>query len=105
MTACATMIFTIFLYPCCVDIGTILRVSELKPLGGAVSWTGKPVSYYVHVIDRTLVCIPILQHWFCLCMLCLHLHICNLLGPPSHISPDTFLQGFLGKKLVKISVP
>ncbi|XP_031549497.1 uncharacterized protein LOC116287026 [Actinia tenebrosa] len=37
------------------DIGTILRVSELKPLGGAVSWTGKSVSYYVHVIDRTLL--------------------------------------------------
>ena len=38
-----------------VDIGTILRVSELKPNGRAVSWTGKAVSYFVHVIDRTLV--------------------------------------------------
>lgn len=38
-----------------LDIGTILRVSELKPSGRAVSWTGKPVSYFVHVIDRTLV--------------------------------------------------
>ena len=38
-----------------VDIGTILRVSELKPNGRAVSWTGKPVSYFVHVVDRTLV--------------------------------------------------
>ena len=38
-----------------LDIGTILRVSELKPNGRAVSWTGKPVSYFVHVIDRTLV--------------------------------------------------
>lgn len=37
------------------DIGTILRVSELKPNGRAVSWTGKPVSYFVHVIDRTLL--------------------------------------------------
>ncbi|XP_078355909.1 histone-lysine N-methyltransferase, H3 lysine-79 specific-like, partial [Oculina patagonica] len=37
------------------DIGTILRVSELKPSGRAVSWTGKPVSYFVHVIDRTLL--------------------------------------------------
>ena len=38
-----------------LDIGTILHVSELKPHGRAVSWTGKPVSYFVHVIDRTLV--------------------------------------------------
>lgn len=37
------------------DIGSILRVIELKPTGGAVSWTGKSVSYYVHLVDRTLV--------------------------------------------------
>lgn len=37
------------------DIGTILRVSELKPNGRAVSWTGRPVSYFVHEIDRTLL--------------------------------------------------
>ncbi|KAI9565726.1 putative histone-lysine N-methyltransferase [Daphnia sinensis] len=35
------------------DIGTIIHVSELSPLRGSVSWTGKPVSYYLHIIDRT----------------------------------------------------
>lgn len=35
------------------DIGTIMHVSEMQPLQGSVSWTGKPVSYYLHVIDRT----------------------------------------------------
>ncbi|XP_036409926.1 histone-lysine N-methyltransferase, H3 lysine-79 specific-like isoform X3 [Megalops cyprinoides] len=37
------------------DIGTIMRVVELSPLRGSVSWTGKPVSYYLHTIDRTLL--------------------------------------------------
>ncbi|GBP29283.1 Histone-lysine N-methyltransferase, H3 lysine-79 specific [Eumeta japonica] len=35
------------------DIGTIMHVSEMSPLKGSVSWTNKPVSYYLHVIDRT----------------------------------------------------
>ncbi|XP_059607611.1 histone-lysine N-methyltransferase, H3 lysine-79 specific [Phlebotomus argentipes] len=35
------------------DIGTIMHVTEMSPLRGSVSWTGKPVSYYLHVIDRT----------------------------------------------------
>ncbi|CAH0562233.1 unnamed protein product [Brassicogethes aeneus] len=35
------------------DIGTIMHVSEMSPLLGSVSWTGKPVSYYLHIIDRT----------------------------------------------------
>ncbi|KAL0901679.1 hypothetical protein ABMA27_006877 [Loxostege sticticalis] len=35
------------------DIGTIMHVSEMSPLKGSVSWTGKPVSYYLHIIDRT----------------------------------------------------
>lgn len=39
----------------CTDIGTIMRVVELSPLRGSVSWTGKPVSYYLHTIDRTIV--------------------------------------------------
>uniref|UniRef100_A0A2R5L708 Histone-lysine N-methyltransferase, H3 lysine-79 specific n=1 Tax=Ornithodoros turicata TaxID=34597 RepID=A0A2R5L708_9ACAR len=34
------------------DIGTIMHVKEIQPLKGSVSWTGKPVSYYLHVIDR-----------------------------------------------------
>lgn len=25
----------------------------MSPLKGSVSWTGKPVSYYLHIIDRT----------------------------------------------------
>ncbi|KAG7176611.1 histone-lysine N-methyltransferase DOT1L-like [Homarus americanus] len=36
-------------------IGTIMHVSELSPLKGSVSWTGKPVSYFLHIIDRTKV--------------------------------------------------
>ena len=36
-------------------------MSELKPNGRAVSWTGKPVSYFVHVIDRTLVRMSLLD--------------------------------------------
>jgi len=35
------------------DIGTIMHVSIMDPLKGSVSWTGKPVSYYLHVIDST----------------------------------------------------
>jgi len=37
------------------DIGTIMHVSELSPMSGAVSWTGKAFSYFVHTIDRSLV--------------------------------------------------
>lgn len=29
-----------------------MNVSEMSPLKGSVSWTGKPVSYYLHIIDR-----------------------------------------------------
>ena len=35
------------------DIGAIMHVSKMGPLKGSVSWTGKPVSYFIHVIDRT----------------------------------------------------
>ena len=38
-----------------IDIGSILNVSEFEPLSGKVSWTDKPISYYFHKIDRTLV--------------------------------------------------
>uniref|UniRef100_A0A3B4ANB0 Histone-lysine N-methyltransferase, H3 lysine-79 specific n=1 Tax=Periophthalmus magnuspinnatus TaxID=409849 RepID=A0A3B4ANB0_9GOBI len=38
-----------------LSIGTIMRVVELSPLRGSVSWTGKPVSYYLHTIDRTIL--------------------------------------------------
>lgn len=36
------------------DIGTILDISE-EPLTGKVSWTDRPISYYFHRIDRTLL--------------------------------------------------
>lgn len=37
------------------DIGSIMQVTELSPLSGAVSWTGKAFSYFIHTIDRTSV--------------------------------------------------
>ncbi|CAK8676134.1 unnamed protein product [Clavelina lepadiformis] len=37
------------------DIGTILRVSVLSPLRGSVSWTPNPVTYYLQVVDRTML--------------------------------------------------
>ena len=45
----------LFLIP---DIGAIMHVTELSPLRGGVSWTGKPVTYYLHTVDRTLVSRP-----------------------------------------------
>ena len=30
-----------------------MRVAELSPLKGPVSWTGNPVTYYLHVLDRS----------------------------------------------------
>jgi hypothetical protein len=32
-----------------------MHVSKMDPLKGSVSWTGRPVSYYLHVIDRAKV--------------------------------------------------
>ena len=34
------------------DIGTIMHVSVMDPLKGSVSWTDKPVSYYLHQVIR-----------------------------------------------------
>ena len=34
------------------DIGTIMRVSELSPVKGSVSWTDNAVTYFLHAIDR-----------------------------------------------------
>ena len=48
--ACSTSVSVVF-----VDIGAIMRVEELTPLSGAVSWTDKPFSYFIHTIDRMLV--------------------------------------------------
>jgi len=44
-----------------VDFGAIVRVSELSPLHDAVSWTDKPVSYFHHIVDRTMV--RLMDHW------------------------------------------
>jgi len=33
-----------------------MHVSKMDPLKGSVSWTGKPVSYFLHIIDRAKVC-------------------------------------------------
>ncbi|XP_050295448.1 histone-lysine N-methyltransferase, H3 lysine-79 specific [Anthonomus grandis grandis] len=35
------------------DIGTIMNISEITPKTSSVSWTDKPVTYYLHQIDRT----------------------------------------------------
>ena len=44
-----------FLCASILDIGAIMHVTELSPLSGGVSWTGRPVTYFHHTIDRTLV--------------------------------------------------
>lgn len=58
-SACDILIHFILIVKCDLfllpDIGTIMHVSEMSPLRGSVSWTGKPVSYYLHIIDRTKV--------------------------------------------------
>jgi len=37
-----------------VDIGAILKVKEIHPKDNeSVSWTPKPVSYFLHTIDRS----------------------------------------------------
>ena len=43
------MLMCVFFF---ADIGTIMHVSKMDPLKGSVSWTGKPVSYFLHIIDR-----------------------------------------------------
>ena len=52
-SACEDVSFNIRIF--FSDIGTIMHVSKMDPLKGSVSWTGKPVSYYLHVIDRARV--------------------------------------------------
>lgn len=37
------------------DIGAILRITELATMPGSVSWTGNPVSYYLQMVDSTLL--------------------------------------------------
>ncbi len=45
------------------DIGAIMRVTQLSPLRGNVSWTGKPVTYYLHTIDHKMVSAPSAWSW------------------------------------------
>lgn len=37
------------------DIGAMMDVHLLSPLKGQVSWTNKPVNFYLQIIDRTLL--------------------------------------------------
>jgi len=46
---------TIVVVVCCLDIGAMMKIQKLSPLRGKVSWTDKPVNYYLHTIDRTMV--------------------------------------------------
>lgn len=43
----------------CLDIGSIVKVEEITPIDMSVSWTTKPVSYFLHTIDRRK-----LEHYF-----------------------------------------
>ncbi len=52
MDVSLNMLCAFFYFP---DIGTIMHVSKMDPLKGSVSWTGKPVSYFLHIIDRAKV--------------------------------------------------
>jgi hypothetical protein len=54
-SACEDVSLAFFAFFPHTDIGTIMHVSKMDPLKGSVSWTGKPVSYYLHVIDRARV--------------------------------------------------
>ena len=42
---------------CVIDIGSMMRVTQLSLPGAAncVSWTNKPISFYLHVVDRSKV--------------------------------------------------
>ena len=53
-----------------IDIGAIIHVTEMSPLRGAVSWTGRPVTYYLHIIDRGLVSIILFKAEVCSCRYC-----------------------------------
>ena len=37
------------------DVGAMMNVHLFSPLKGKVSWTNKPVSFYLQIIDRTLL--------------------------------------------------
>ena len=79
-----------------------MHVSKMDPLKGSVSWTGRPVSYYLHVIDRAKV--SIIQITFDLGIEaksvkwnCVILCICNVIILFSSLS-DTFKKQQLEKE-------
>ncbi|VDO09437.1 unnamed protein product [Rodentolepis nana] len=37
------------------DLSSMVRVTNLEPVNDGVSWTDKPFTYFVHVIDRSLL--------------------------------------------------
>lgn len=47
----------------------MMAVEELSPRPGAVSWTDKPFTYYLHTIDRTLVSCITNMLPYCICIL------------------------------------
>ena len=34
------------------DIGMIMHVTAMEPFKGSVSWTDKPISYYLHKVHK-----------------------------------------------------
>ena len=51
------------------DVGAMMNVHLFSPLKGKVSWTNKPVSFYLQVIDRTLVSVKKKGVGWIVCML------------------------------------
>jgi H3 lysine-79-specific histone-lysine N-methyltransferase len=70
-----------------LDIGAILNVSEFEPLNGHVSWTDKPINYYFHKIDRT-----ILERYF--------ERLKNPKAKVSHSLPSTIVCSFFDLSLI-----
>ncbi len=54
-TYLSSMFIDYFFFNFLLDIGAILNVTEFEPLNGHVSWTDKPINYYFHKIDRTIL--------------------------------------------------
>ena len=58
------------------DIGAMMDVHLLSPLKGRVSWTHKPVNFYLQIIDRTLVCVCVCVY-VCVCLfVCVNVCVC-----------------------------
>ena len=71
----------------------MMRVTQLSLPGttNSVSWTNKPISFYLHVVDRSKVKIT-MQYVYCVCLYaytiylafisrCINTHLCfNYIG-------------------------